>query len=232
MTRILVIEDNADLAFGLRRTLEFEGFDVTVAEDGVSGLQEAQGADTELVVLDLMLPEMDGFRVLRELRKGGSRVPVLVLTARSAESDLVMCFESGADDYVTKPFSTVEVIARVRALLRRGGPREAIGSNDEPVHFAFGAVRVNTESRTVENAGTPVQLSPKEFDLLHALLRREGAVATRRKLLEEVWKYKNPDVMTRTVDIHVGELRRKLEADPSDPKHLLTVRKAGYRLQD
>ena len=230
MTRILIIEDNADLAFGLRRTLEFEGFEVTVAEDGVKGLQKAQGDDTQLVVLDLMLPEMDGFKVLKELRKTGSRVPVLVLTAKSDESDLVMSFDCGADDYITKPFSTVELLVRVRALLRRGG-REASGSTDGPARFAFGDVRVDTESRTVENAGTQVQLTPKEFDLLEALLRRNGAVASRAELLEEVWKYANPDVMTRTVDIHVAELRRKLEADPSDPEHLLTVRKAGYRLQ-
>ena len=126
MTRILIIEDNEDLAFGLRRTLEFEGFDVTVAEDGLSGLQEARRAEAELVVLDLMLPAMDGFRVLKELRKSGSRVPVLVLTAKSEESDLVMSFDSGADDYVTKPFSTVELLVRVRALLRRGGGRPAV----------------------------------------------------------------------------------------------------------
>ncbi len=230
MTRILIIEDNSDLAFGLRRTLEFEGFDITVAEDGESGLREAQRGEAELVVLDLMLPKMDGFRVLKELRKGGSRVPVLVLTAKSEEPDLVMSFDSGADDYVTKPFSIVELLVRVRALLRRGR-REASSSKNEPVHFAFGDVRVDTQSRTVENAGMPVQLTPKEFDLLQALLRREGAVASRAELLEEVWKYANPNVMTRTVDIHVGELRRKLEADPSAPRHLLTVRKAGYRLQ-
>ena len=231
MTKILIIEDNADIAFGLRRTLEFEGFDVTVAEDGASGLMKARGADTKLVVLDLMLPAMDGFRVLKELRKSGSRVPVLVLTAKSEESDLVMSFDSGADDYVTKPFSTVELLVRVRALLRRGG-RESSGAEDGPARFAFGNICVDTEARTVENAGTPVQLTPKEFDLLQALLRRDGAVASRAELLEEVWKYANPNIMTRTVDIHVGELRRKLEADPSNPKHLLTVRKAGYRLQD
>ena len=230
MTRILIIEDNADLAFGLRRTLEFEGFDVTVAEDGLSGLQEARRTEAELVVLDLMLPKMDGFKVLKELRKDGSRIPVLVLTAKSDESDLVMSFQSGADDYVTKPFSTVELLVRVRALLRRGG-RAASGETDGPTAFAFGDVSVDTEARTVENAGTTVQLTPKEFDLLEALLRRDGAVASRTELLEEVWKYANPDVMTRTVDIHIAELRRKLEADPSDPQHVLTVRKAGYRLQ-
>jgi DNA-binding response OmpR family regulator len=231
MTRILIIEDNEDLAFGLRRTLEFEGFDVAVAADGVSGLREARGGDAELVVLDLMLPQMDGFKVLKELRRGGSRIPVLVLTAMSGESDLVMSFDSGADDYVTKPFSTVELLVRVRALLRRGGRRSAT-RDDGPARFTFGDVCVDTRSRTVENAGTQVVLTPKEFDLLQALLRRGGAVASRAELLGEVWKYANPDVMTRTVDIHVAELRRKLEADPSDPKHLLTVRKAGYRLKD
>jgi DNA-binding response OmpR family regulator len=231
LTRILLVEDNEDLAFGLRRTLEFEGFEVDVAGDGVNGLKKARADDVELVVLDLMLPEMDGFKVLKELRKSGSRVPVLVLTAKDDESDLVMSFDSGADDYITKPFSTVELLVRVRALLRRGG-REASASKDGPVRFAFGDVRVDTQSRTVENAETPVQLTPKEFDLLEALLRRDGAVASRTELLEEVWKYANPDVMTRTVDIHIAELRRKLEADPSNPKHLLTVRKAGYRLQD
>lgn len=230
MGRIVIVEDNPDLAFGLRRTLEFEGYEVAVAENGRTGLEEARAADTELVVLDLMLPEMDGFRILRELRKGGSHVPVLVLTARSDESDLVMCFDSGADDYVTKPFSTVELLARVRALLRRQRP-ELSESSSESASFRFGDVRVDTRTRSTEKAGEPVQLTPKEFDLLEALLRREGAVASREELLEEVWGYTNPDVMTRTVDIHIAELRRKLETEPSDPEHLLTIRKAGYRLQ-
>jgi two-component system alkaline phosphatase synthesis response regulator PhoP len=230
VTRILVIEDNPDLAFGLRRTLEFEGYEVSLAEDGPDGLREARTTEPELVLLDLMLPKMDGFRILRELRKEGSRVPVLVLTARSDEADLVMCFDSGADDYVTKPFSTVELLARVRALLRRG-TSDANGAAAPIRSFSFGDVQVEGESRTVRKAGELVRLTPKEFDLLIALLRRDGAVASRAELLEEVWLYQNTDVMTRTVDIHVAELRRKLEDDPSDPDHILTVRKAGYRLQ-
>ena len=230
MTRVVIIEDNPNLAFGLRRTLEFEGYDVAVAETGLRGLDEARTTGTDLVLLDLMLPEMDGFKILRELRRGGSRVPVLVLTARSDESDVVMCFDSGADDYVTKPFSTVELLARVRALLRRGAS-DGNGSAPTQRHFAFGNVQVDAESRTVERGGIPVQLTPKEFDLLLALLRREGAVASRSDLLEEVWQYANTDILTRTVDMHMAELRRKLEGDPSNPAHLLTVRKAGYRLQ-
>jgi DNA-binding response OmpR family regulator len=230
VTRVVIIEDNPDLAFGLRRTLEFEGYDVALAETGLRGLDEARTPGTDLVLLDLMLPEMDGFKILRELRRGGSRVPVLVLTARSDESDVVMCFDSGADDYVTKPFSTVELLARVRALLRRGTP-DGNGAAPTRRHFAFGDVQVDAESRTVERGGEAVQLTPKEFDLLLALLRREGAVASRADLLEEVWQYANTDILTRTVDMHMAELRRKLEGDPSNPAHLLTVRKAGYRLQ-
>jgi DNA-binding response OmpR family regulator len=229
MTKILIVEDNPDLAFGLRRTLEFEGYDVTLAEDGRTGLEQARSSDAELVVLDLMLPEMDGFRVLRELRGGGSRVPVLVLTARGDESDIVMGFDSGADDYVTKPFSTLELLARVRALLRRGTP-EANGATGEEGPLAFGDVEIDPESRTVLKGGAPVSLTPKEFDLLLSLLRRRGGVASRSDLLDEVWRYANSEVMTRTVDTHVAELRRKLEDDPAHPQHILTVRKAGYRL--
>lgn len=227
MTQVLIIEDNPDLAFGLRRTLEFEGYDVAVAEDGTGGLAAAKEEHPDLVILDLMLPDMDGFRILRELRGGGSRVPVLVLTARGDEADVVMGFDSGADDYVTKPFSTLELLARVRALLRRG---VAANGSPESMVSRFGEVVVDESARTVARGGEEVQLTPKELDLLLALLHRDGAVASRAELLDEVWHYQNTDVMTRTVDIHIAELRRKLEDDPSNPKHLLTVRKAGYRL--
>lgn len=229
MSRILIVEDNEDLAFGLRRTLEFEGYDVAVAEDGTQGLAKAREFDPELVVLDLMLPGVDGFEVLRTLRRDGSRVPVLVLTARGEESDIVVGFDSGADDYVTKPFSTLELLARVRALLRRGG-NDGNGMRRERSE-RFGDVEVDPGSRTVLRGGEPVNLAPKEFDLLMALIRRRGAVASRAELLDEVWEYANTDVETRTVDIHVAELRRKLERDPSEPAHILTVRKAGYRLE-
>ena len=229
MSRILIIEDNPDLAFGLRRTLEFEGHDVEVASDGPSGLARARSGDAELVLLDLMLPGMDGFKILRTLRGEGARFPILVLTARGDEADKLMGFDSGADDYVTKPFSTLELLARVRALLRRGFG-ETDGAERAPVKARFGDVEVDADARTVHKAGEPVALTPKEFDLLLALLKRKGAVASRAELLDEVWHYANTDVMTRTVDIHMAELRRKLETDPSHPQHLLTARKAGYRL--
>ena len=228
MSRILIVEDNEDLAFGLQKTLEFEGHEVAVAEDGAAGLERARSWGPELVVLDLMLPMMDGFEVLRQLRRDGVRVPVLVLTARDEESDIVLGFDSGADDYVTKPFSTPELLARVRALLRRG--RDGAASAQRKVE-RFGDVEIEPASRTVVRAGEPVNLTPKEFDLLMALVLRRGAVASRSELLEDVWEYANSEVATRTVDIHVAELRRKLEDDPSEPRHILTVRKAGYRFE-
>jgi DNA-binding response OmpR family regulator len=165
--------------------------------------------------------------VLRELRQRGVHVPVLILTARGEEADVVLGFDCGADDYVTKPFSTAELLARARALLRRS----AMNSTGQSEVERFGDIEVDPASRTVNAGGRQVDLSPKEFDLLLALLKRRGANATRAELLKEVWRYENTDVMTRTVDIHVAELRRKLEADPSNPDFILTVRKVGYRLQ-
>jgi DNA-binding response OmpR family regulator len=230
MPRLLVIEDNVDLAFGLKTVLEFEGHQVAVAEDGETGLERAQESDPALIILDLMLPRKGGYEVLRELRQGGVRTPVLILTARSQESDLVMGFNLGADDYVTKPFSTAELVARVRALLRRSSLQPATGAEGEKVE-RFGQIEVNPDTRMVRRNGEVVELTPKEFDLLLALIRRRGAVASRSELLKEVWRYGNADIMTRTVDVHVAELRRKLEEDPAKPRHILTARKAGYRLQ-
>jgi len=230
MARLLVIEDNADLAFGLKTILEFEGHDVEIAEDGEAGLWRARESDPALIILDLMLPLKGGYEVLKEMREGGIRTPVLILTARSQESDLVMGFDLGADDYVTKPFSTVELVARVRALLRRSRLEGPGKGGDRPVE-RFGTVEVNPDTRMVFRNGQAVELTPKEFDLLLALIRRRGSVASRSELLKEVWRYGNAEIMTRTVDVHVAELRRKLEEDPANPKHILTARKAGYRLK-
>ncbi|MEQ9568705.1 MAG: response regulator transcription factor [Longimicrobiales bacterium] len=229
MSAILIIEDNDDLAFGLRRTLEFEGHEVDVAGDGETGMARVGERVPDLVILDVMLPGRSGFEVLRELRGRGVAVPVLMLTARGEESDVITGFDSGADDYVTKPFSTLELTARVRALLRRGRRAQAADPGERP--WGFGAVRVDPASRTVKREGEAVPLTPKEFDLLVALHERRGAVASRAELLSEVWDYRNTDVATRTVDIHMAELRRKLEDNPSEPRFLLTVRKAGYRLK-
>jgi two-component system, OmpR family, alkaline phosphatase synthesis response regulator PhoP len=233
MTHILVIEDNPDLAFGLRNNLEIEGYEVTVAADGPSGLARALETGPDLVVLDLMLPGMDGFRVLRAMREQGRQMPVLMLTARGEEADKVRGLSLGADDYVTKPFGVLELLARVKALLRRtvsatnGDARAAPG---RPAPQRFGEIEVDASTRSVTRAGETVPLAPLEFDLLVALLRRDGAVVSRLDLLREVWGYRAV-VVTRTVDTHIAELRRKLEADPATPRHILTVRKTGYRLQ-
>ena len=227
MTRVLVVEDNANLAFGLTRSLESEGYEVEAAEDGSRGFELARSTNPDLVVLDLMLPGMDGYTILKKLRAEGKDVPVLILTARGEEADKVFGFRLGADDYVTKPFSLSELLARVQAILRRAKGSER---RDGEAVEEFGDVSINTLARSVKRGESEVALTPKEFDLLLALVRRRGAVASRLELLKEVWGHQ-AEVMTRTVDIHIAELRRKLEHDPSTPKHILTVWKAGYRLQ-
>ena len=227
MARVLVVEDNPDLAFGLRNNLEIEGYDVDVADDGPSGLTRARDSLPDLVILDLMLPGMDGYRVLRALRAEGFERPVLILTARGEEADKVIGFRNGADDYVTKPFGVLELLARIEALLRR-----STGAARTPPSAAerFGDVEVDRTARTVTREGIPVYLAPMEFELLLALLQRRGAVATRQELMREVWGHRAV-VVSRTVDTHIAELRRKLEHDPAEPRHILTVRKSGYRLE-
>jgi DNA-binding response OmpR family regulator len=224
---ILVIEDNEDMAFGLRTALENEGFTVSIAADGVAGLAMATSNGVDLIILDLMLPRMDGYHVLRSIRGAGVDAPVLVLTAKGEEVNKVQAFSLGGDDYVTKPFGVLELIARVKALLRRARGKDA---PPIPAVERFGEIEVNPASRTVYRAGRLVPLAPREFDLLMALLRRRGAAASRAELLHEVWQYQT-GVLSRTVDIHVAELRRKLEADPAEPRHIRTVWKVGYRLE-
>ena len=228
MTRILVIEDNDDLAFGLRNNLEIEGYEVAVAPNGEDGLSQAIDDPPDLVILDLMLPKMDGYRVLHSLREQEFTNPVLILTARGEETDKVRGLKRGADDYVTKPFGVLELLARVEALLRRSVSGVA-GENAKGI-LQFGSIEIDQSARTVERGGEEVALTPKEYDLLIALFRRDGAVASRVDLMKEVWGYQAA-VLSRTVDTHIAELRRKIEADPATPVHILTVRKVGYRLQ-
>ena len=228
MTRILIVEDNASLALGLRRSLEAAGFEVAVAGDAPTAAVALAAFDPALVVLDLMLPGASGLDVLGDLRAGGSSLPVLILSARGEEIDKLQGFRLGADDYVVKPVGVLELIARVEAILRRASRRE--GETAEAVATVrFGAVTVDPASRAVLKDGAPVELAPREFDLLLCLLRAGGAVVDRGTLLTEVWGYKRP-VPTRTVDTHVANLRAKLEDDPAHPCHILTVRKVGYRL--
>jgi DNA-binding response OmpR family regulator len=227
MTRILVVEDNRNLATGLRNNLEIEGYEVEVAADGTSGLALARSFAPDLIVLDLMLPGMDGYRVLKTLREEGTDTPVLILSARGEETDKVLGFHLGADDYVAKPFGLLELLARVDALLRRAASAGNKSKLAAPV--AFGDVQVDPGTHTVRRGGESITLRPKEYDLLIALLQRKGQVASRAELLEEVWGYSG-EVYSRTVDTHVAELRRKLEYNAADPRHILTVRKTGYRI--
>jgi two-component system alkaline phosphatase synthesis response regulator PhoP len=229
VNRILLIEDNRDLAFGLRNNLEIEGYEVETAENGRAGLESFTRTNPDLLILDLMLPELDGFRVLRSLRQEGHLTPILLLTAKGEEADKVRGLRMGADDYVTKPFGLLELLARVEALLRRTRPAPNATSDAMGVQ-RFGDIEVDPAARAVSRASQNVELAPKEFDLLLALLRARGAVVSRLQLMREVWGY-SAAVVSRTVDTHIAELRRKLEENPAAPRHIITVRKTGYRIK-
>jgi DNA-binding response OmpR family regulator len=228
MTRILLIEDSTDLAEGLRYNLELEGYAVKLAGDGNTGLSLAREWQPDLVILDLMLPGIDGYQVLRSLRADGRQTPVLILSARGEESDKVRGFQLDADQYVTKPFGLIELLERVKSLLRRTRARTEVGENGTAGVITFGDVSVDPASRCVTRASEAVSLTPKAYELMMALVKRKGAVATRVELLREVWDHR-AIVLTRTVDSHMAELRKKLEHDPADPKHFITIWKVGYR---
>ncbi|HEV2642538.1 MAG TPA: response regulator transcription factor [Candidatus Elarobacter sp.] len=230
MPTVLVVEDNSELATLLCDNLAIEGHSTLVAPDGRDGLALARAHDPDLIILDLMLPVVDGTQVLSVLRREGFTNPVIVLSARADEVDRLLGFRLGADDYVTKPFSVLELMARVGARIRRDrvAPSDAATRERDVVRFAD--VEVDVGARSAQRGGTGVALAPRAFDLLVALIEARGNVVSRTDLLERVWGYAR-DVTTRTVDAHVAELRRKLEHDPANPAHILTARKAGYRLR-
>jgi DNA-binding response OmpR family regulator len=228
---LLLVDDDATLRETLALNLRGAGYAVLTAADGVAALEQAQAQKPDLVILDLMLPELDGLTVCRSLRQS-SDVPVLMLTARTGELDKIVGLESGADDYLTKPFSVGELLARIRALLRRAGPRptgEELASGD-PSAGSEPALVLNLMSRRASLGGQDLVLSPKEFSLLAELIRNRGAVLSRDLLLTRVWGY---DFLgdSRTVDVHIRWLREKIEADPSDPRRIVTVRGIGYRFE-
>jgi len=225
--RVLVVEDQRDLASLLAHNLKQEGLDVRTVEDGREALPTVRSWRPDLVILDLMLPGLDGFEVLRGIRGNGHDIPVLILSARGEEQDKIRGFRLDADQYVTKPFSLVELLERVHALLRRS-TRPV--TDQKSGALTFGDVMVDPAARSVLRRGDIIQLSPKAFDLLLSLVRREGRVASRMELLREVWGY-GPLVLSRTVDSHVAELRRRLEDDPANPRHIVTVFKIGYRFE-
>ena len=225
MTRVLIVEDEDSISEPLAYMLRGEGFEVALADSGPAGLAAFDRDGADLVLLDLMLPGMPGTEVCRELRTR-SAVPVIMLTARDSEVDKVVGLELGADDYITKPFSHRELVARVRAVLRRQGGAATEGATALEV----GPVRMDVDRHLVTVDGQPVALPLKEFDLLELLLRNAGRVLTRGQLIDRVW---GSDYVgdTKTLDVHVKRLRAKIEADPASPKHLLTVRGLGYKLE-
>lgn len=227
--RILVVEDEPSLADTMRYNLEREGFAVSLAEDGRRALERFRAEPPALIILDLMLPEMSGLDVCRQIR-AESEVPIIIVTAKDSEADKVAGLELGADDYVTKPFSVRELVSRVRANLRRARPSADEAPAQEDV-LAGGGVRMDVARHEVVVRGEPVPFPPKEFELLEALLRRKGRLLTRDYLIDEVW---GPDYFgdTKTLDVHVKRVRRKIEEDPHSPIHLVTIRGLGYKFID
>ena len=227
MTTVLAIEDDPAILRGLADNLRFEGYDVITATDGETGYRLQQERKPDLILLDLMLPRMSGFEFCRKLRGEGNQTPVLMLTARSEEPDRVLGLDLGADDYVTKPFSVRELMARVRALLRRSQPSSE-GIPALPDELRFGDTEIDFRSYEARRNGAPVEMTRKEFAILRFLASRAGDVVTRDDLLNEVWGYESYP-SSRTVDNHVAGLRAKLERDASQPEHIKTVHGVGYK---
>jgi len=227
MTTVLAIEDDPAILRGLADNLRFEGYDVITATDGETGYRLQQERKPDLILLDLMLPRMSGFEFCRKLRGEGIQTPVLMLTARSEEPDRVLGLDLGADDYVTKPFSVRELMARVRALLRRSQP-SSDGVPALPDELRFGDTKIDFRSYEAYRNGAPVEMTRKEFAILRFLASRAGDVVTRDDLLNEVWGYESYP-SSRTVDNHVAGLRAKLERDASQPEHIKTVHGVGYK---
>jgi|SRR5262245_22924345 len=223
MTRILIVEDEPNMVAGLRDNFEFEGYEVLSAPDGVAGLQRALDESPDLVILDVMMPRMSGLDVCKQLKSKRPSIPIIMLTARGQEVDKVVGLELGADDYVTKPFSIRELLARVKAVLRRSHTLPK-----EKEQYSFGDVEVNLKSCQVSRSGKSLDFSTKEFELLKYFLCHSGETLSRDRLLEEVWGYDRFPT-TRTVDAHIVRLRQKLESKPEDPRFILTVHGTGYK---
>lgn len=222
MKKILIVEDEADMARGLQFNLEARGFEVEIARDGEAGYQAAIAGRPDLVLLDVMLPKRDGYDVCRALRKTEPSLPILMLTAKGQEDDVVLGLKLGADDYVKKPFSVAELVARIETLLRR------TAAGHRPAGVTFGDVRIDFVGYRATKAGQPLDLTVKEFDLLRYFVSHVGSVVSREALLNAVWGYDSAP-NTRTVDAHIVKLRQKIEVQPHEPRHLLTVHGIGYK---
>jgi DNA-binding response OmpR family regulator len=226
MSKILIVEDEPDMVLGLKDNFEFEGYEVITAPDGAAGLERARTHKPDLIILDIMLPKLSGLEVCKTLRSEGVQTPIIMLTARGQEIDKVVGLELGADDYVTKPFSIREVLARVRAILRRSE-----GGKKRLSRYHFADVDLDFETYAATKGGAALELSPREFDLLRYLIERKGETVTRDSLLEDVWGYESYP-STRTVDTHVAKLRAKIGDSGSEPRYILTIHGAGYKFVD
>jgi two-component system alkaline phosphatase synthesis response regulator PhoP len=223
MTRLLVVEDEPGIAFGLETDLQMEGYEVTIEQNGTKALERARTGSFDMILLDVMLPGMDGFEVCRALRRAGVRTPIILVTARTHEAEKVMGLEVGADDYVTKPFSLRELRARIKAVLRRTAA-------ELPETYRFGAVEVDFTRGELRRDGQPVETTQLEFKLLTVFIRNQGRLLSRDQILDLVWGT-GTHVSDRVVDNHVLTLRRKIEPDPQRPLYLVSVRGVGYRFE-
>jgi len=223
MPRVLIVEDDAAMATALKDGFAYEGYDVELARDGEAGLKLAREASPDIVILDVMLPKMSGLDVCKRLRSEGSALPIIMLTARGQEIDKVLGLKLGADDYVTKPFGFMELMARVEALLRRtaGGARHA-------EVYGFGDVVVDFQKAELKKHGVLVEVTARELKLLEYFIAHRGEVVPRERLLDQVWEYDSAP-LTRTVDMHVAKLRKKIEDDPAEPRFIVTVHRMGYK---
>jgi two-component system alkaline phosphatase synthesis response regulator PhoP len=223
MPKVVIVEDDAAMAAALKDGFTYEGYEIELARDGEAGLRLAREASPDVVILDVMLPKMSGLDVCKLLRAEGSALPIIMLTARGQEIDKVVGLKLGADDYVTKPFGFMELIARVEAVLRRSS-----GAVKTAEVYGFGDVVVDFKKAEVKKRGEPVEITARELKLLRYFIEHRGEVVPRERLLDQVWEYDDVP-LTRTVDMHVAKLRKKIETDPSDPKFIVTVHRMGYK---
>jgi two-component system alkaline phosphatase synthesis response regulator PhoP len=225
-SKVLIVEDEPDMILGLKDNFEFEGYEVITAPDGMAGLERARAVKPDLIILDIMLPKLSGLEVCKTLRGEGYESPIIMLTARGQEIDKVVGLELGADDYVTKPFSIRELLARVRAILRR-----TEGKKKRLERYRFADIDLDFEVYRAKKGSEPLDLSPREFELLRYLIERKGETVSRDRLLEDVWGYESYP-STRTVDTHIAKLRAKIGDSGSEPRYILTIHGSGYKFVD
>lgn len=226
MNKLLIVEDDQAMAVALRDGFEYEGYTVQVARDGADGLRMALDEEPDIIILDVMLPKMSGLDICKHLRTGGNQIPIILLTARGQEIDKVLGLKLGADDYVTKPFSFMELAARVEAVLRR-----ASGRIEKVESFQFGDVTLDFKKHLATKGGLSLELSHREFKILQYFIEHRGEVVSRDQLLDSVWGY-DSFPLTRTVDTHIAKLRHKIENDPGNPQYIVTVHRVGYKFME